>query len=81
MSAAQRDAALAAGQIAFSLSAWISQRFDLPVPNLPNLREEDPISAAGAVRNYWGIGSKPIPKLITLLEAKGIRVFYFGRKK
>lgn len=80
MSAAQRDAALAAGQIAFSLSAWISQRFDLPVPNLPNLREEDPISAAGAVRNYWGIGSKPIPKLITLLEAKGIRVFTLAEK-
>jgi Zn-dependent peptidase ImmA (M78 family)/transcriptional regulator with XRE-family HTH domain len=80
MSAAQRDAALAAGQIAFSLAEWINSRFDLPVPNLPNLREDDPISAAGSVRNYWGIGSKPIPKLLTLLEAKGVRVFTLAER-
>lgn len=80
MSAAQRDAALAAGQIAFSLTEWINQHFDLPTPDLPDLREDDPISAAGAVRNYWGIGVKPIPKLLTLLEAKGVRVFTLAER-
>jgi len=80
MSAAQRDAALAAGQIAFSFTEWITRRFDLPVPDLPDLREDDPISAAGAARNYWGIGVKPIPKLLTLLEAKGIRVFTLAER-
>lgn len=80
MSAAQRDAALAAGQIAFSLAEWINERFDLPVPDLPDLREDDPISAAGSVRNYWGIGYKPIPKLLTLLEAKGVRVFTLAER-
>jgi Zn-dependent peptidase ImmA (M78 family)/DNA-binding XRE family transcriptional regulator len=80
MSAAQRDAALAAGQIAFSLAEWINSRFDLPAPDLPNLRDDDPISAAGAVRNYWGIGYKPIPKLLTLLEAKGVRVFTLAER-
>lgn len=80
MSAAQRDAALAAGQIAFSLTEWINRRFDLPDHDLPNLREDDSISAAGSVRSYWGIGSKPIPKLLTLLEAKGVRVFTLAER-
>ncbi len=80
MSAAQRDAALAAGQLAFSLSEWTNRRFDLPLQDLPNLREDDPVSAAGSVRNYWGIGSKPIPKLLTLLEAKGVRVFTLAER-
>lgn len=80
MSAAQRDAALAAGQIAFSLTEWVNLRFKLPNHDLPDLREDDPISTAGAVRNYWGIGYKPIPKLLTLLEAKGIRVFTLAEK-
>jgi len=80
MSAAQRDAALAAGQIAFALTGWVNRNFALPTPDLPDLRDDDPISAAGAIRNYWGIGSKPIPKLITLLEAKGIRVFTLAER-
>lgn len=80
MSAAQRDAALAAGQIAFSVTEWVNHRFDLPKPDLPDLREDDPIAAAGAARNYWGIGVKPIPKLLTLFEAKGIRVFTLAEK-
>jgi Zn-dependent peptidase ImmA (M78 family)/DNA-binding XRE family transcriptional regulator len=80
MSAAQRDAALAAGQIAFSLTEWINRNFALPLTDLPDLRDDDPISAAGSVRNYWGIGSKPIPKLLTLLEAKGVRVFTLAEK-
>lgn len=80
MSAAQRDAALSAGEIAFAVTEWVDKRFSLPIPNLPDLRDDDPISAAEALREYWGIGAKPIPKLVPLLEAKGIRVFTLAEK-
>jgi len=75
MSAAQRDAALAAGQIALTLARWIDARFTLPKPDLPDLRDEEPDVAAQAARSYWGIGYSPIPDLVKLLEAKGVRVF------
>ena len=75
LTARQRDAALAAGTIAFSLDDWVTERFNLPAPDLLDLRDENPEAAAVALRNYWGIGSKPIPHMTKLLEAKGVRVF------
>jgi len=75
LTARQRDAALSAGAIAHLLDDWITDRFNLPEPDLLDLRNEDPESAAIALRRHWGIGSKPIPHLLKLLEAKGIRVF------
>jgi Zn-dependent peptidase ImmA (M78 family)/transcriptional regulator with XRE-family HTH domain len=39
MTAAQRDMALGAGSIALLLSEWIEQRFDLPEPDIPDLRD------------------------------------------
>lgn len=75
LSARQRDAALAAGAIAFELHDWVAERFTLPEPQLLDLRDEDPAAAAGALRSHWGIGTKPIGHLIKLLEAKGVRVF------
>lgn len=75
MTAKQRDSALSAGAIAHLLDDWVTARFNLPQPDLLDLRDEDPESAAIALRRHWGIGSKPIPHLIKLLEAKGIRVF------
>lgn len=71
----QRDAALAAGAIAHLLIDWVAERFNLPQPDLLDLRDEDPETAAIALRRHWGIGSKPIPQLIKLIEAKGVRVF------
>lgn len=71
----QRDAALAAGTIGFLLDEWVTARFNLPEPDLIDLRDEDPITAAGVLRGHWGIGSKPVPDMIKLLEAKGVRVF------
>lgn len=76
----QRDAALASGSIAFLLDDWISEKFNLPAQDLPNLRDESPAAAAAALRKYWGIGSKPIPHLLKLLEAKGIRIFSLSEK-
>ena len=75
MSAKERDAALAAGALACYFDDWISQRFNLPEPMLPDLRHENPISAASRLRSTWQLGSRPIPNLLKLLEAKGVRVF------
>jgi len=75
LTARQRDSALSAGAIAHLLDDWVTARFNLPQPNLLDLRDEDPETAAIALRRHWGIGSKPIPHLLKLLEAKGVRVF------
>jgi|SRR5580692_273932 Zn-dependent peptidase ImmA (M78 family)/DNA-binding XRE family transcriptional regulator len=75
MTSKQRDAAIAAGAIAFLLSDWLESEFDLPVPDLPDLREDSPETAALSLRHYWGIGERPIKNMIHLLELKGIRVF------
>jgi Zn-dependent peptidase ImmA (M78 family) len=76
MTAAERDAALSAGVIAFELLDWVKSRFELPSPDLPNLGDvRDPAQAARLVREHWGIGEKPIGHLIKLLESKGVRVF------
>jgi Zn-dependent peptidase ImmA (M78 family)/DNA-binding XRE family transcriptional regulator len=75
MSAANREAALAAGALAFLLIDWIERRFTLPASDLPELREEDPEAAAMTLRQHWGLGERPIRNMVHLLEAKGVRVF------
>jgi Zn-dependent peptidase ImmA (M78 family) len=75
MTAVERDAALAAGQIAFLIADWTTDRFDLPTPKLADLHLFDPESAARMIRQEWGLGETPIPNMIHLLEAKGVRVF------
>lgn len=75
MTARQQESAQAAGTIAFLLDDWVTSRLNLPRPDLLDLRHETPAAAATALRNHWGIGIKPIPHLLMLLEAKGVRVF------
>lgn len=75
MSAANREAALASGALAFLLNDWIERRFTLPAPDVPELREEDPAAAAMMLRQQWGLGERPIRNMVHLLEAKGVRVF------
>lgn len=75
MSAGERDAALAAGALAFELAAWIGARFDLPRPAIPDLRGSTPEAAAAAARAQWGLGELPVSNMVHLLEAKGVRVF------
>ena len=75
MTAAERDAALAAGQIAFLIADWVVERFDLPKAKLPDLHLFDPQQAAQMLRQEWGLGEKPISNMIQLLESKGVRVF------
>ncbi len=76
MSAKERDAALSAGGMAFLVSDWVAERFNLPEIDLLDLRfEKEPESAARSLRSYWGLGEKPISNVIKLLESKGVRVF------
>ena len=75
MSAANREAALASGALAFLLNDWIEKRLTLPAPDVPDLREEDPDAAAMALRQQWGLGERPVRNMVHLLEAKGVRVF------
>jgi Zn-dependent peptidase ImmA (M78 family) len=76
MSARERDAALAAGSLAFELIDWLAARFSLPTVEILDLgHEQDPGSAARMMRQFWSIGERPIGNMIKLLESKGIHVF------
>jgi Zn-dependent peptidase ImmA (M78 family)/DNA-binding XRE family transcriptional regulator len=75
MSAANREAALASGALAFLLNDWIESRFTLPSCAVSEVREESPEAAAMALRQHWELGERPIRNMVHLLEAKGVRVF------
>jgi len=75
MTAKQRDAAIAAGSVAFLVSDWVDREFDLPPPNLPDYAGATPEAAALSLRQYWALGAHPIKNMVHLLELHGIRVF------
>jgi Zn-dependent peptidase ImmA (M78 family) len=75
LTAMSRNAALAAGALAFELDDWIDERFELPKHALPQLNNHTPADAAQALRAYWGIGERPVANMINMLESHGIRVF------
>lgn len=70
-----RDAALAAGRISVEISAWCSENFRLPEPDLPTLDKHDPETAARIARESWGLGELPVSNAVHLLESHGVRVF------
>lgn len=76
MTAAERDASLAAGSLGVELYDWIGSRFDLPEADLIDLNKERsrPESAARLLRQHWGLGDRPIGNVLKLLESKGVRV-------
>lgn len=75
--ASDRERAVAGGEMALELSDWLRENFDLPAPDLPDLRHyrSDPEGAAIALRTRWGLGDKPIASMVHLLEYRGVRVF------
>lgn len=75
ISATKRDAALAAGAIAFEIAQWLDARYELPDAQLPDLRDYEPEVAADTLRAHWGIGQRPIGNMVHLLESVGVRVF------
>jgi Zn-dependent peptidase ImmA (M78 family)/DNA-binding XRE family transcriptional regulator len=76
LTAAKRDQALAAATLALDLHRWITERFRLPALDMPDhLSDEDPERAAQVMRMEWKLGEKPVPNMVHLLEAHGVRVF------
>jgi Zn-dependent peptidase ImmA (M78 family) len=76
MTARERDAALAAGELAYEMVDWVRAKFDLPKADLLDLSyANDPAGAARALRQRWAIGERPIGNMVKLLESKGVRVF------
>ncbi len=75
MTAKQRDAAIAAGSIAFVLSDWVDREFDLPDVDIPDYSNVDPEIAAESLRMHWRLGVQPIKNMLHLLELRGVRVF------
>jgi Zn-dependent peptidase ImmA (M78 family)/DNA-binding XRE family transcriptional regulator len=76
--APQRDAALAVGRLGIALNEWIETEFELPPNDIPDDIESglvSPADAAAVVRSRWGLGESPIPNMLHLLEAHGVRVF------
>jgi Zn-dependent peptidase ImmA (M78 family) len=75
MSAAIRDASLAAGALGFMVSDWVEERFTLPPIQVPDLHLYEPEAAARVLRTEWQLGERPISNMLHLLESKGVRVF------
>lgn len=75
LTARESGQARAAGTIAIALADWIDERFRLPSPDVPSYPGVDPETASMALRQYWGIGERPIRHMIRLVEANGVRVF------
>lgn len=73
-SAARRDAVLASASLAVEFFGVIESKFQLPPLDVATLDKHAPQEAAELVRNRWNLGDRPIPNMIHLLEAKGIRV-------
>jgi transcriptional regulator with XRE-family HTH domain len=75
MAAGHRDAALASGALAFLLNDWLESRFTLPVPGLPDLREEEPEAAAITLRQHWGLENDPLKTSCIFWNRKASRFF------
>lgn len=55
--------------------SFLNQYVDFPELDLPVFENElSPKEAARELRNYWGLGNKPIDNITQLLESKGILI-------
>lgn len=75
LTAGARDAAMAAGALAFEFDDWITERYELPNHSLCQIESRSPGELAAFLRATWGIGERPIGNMINLLEDHGVRVF------
>jgi Zn-dependent peptidase ImmA (M78 family)/DNA-binding XRE family transcriptional regulator len=75
LTAGARDAAIAAGALAFEFDDWVTERYELPDHCLLQTENISPVAAAAFLRAKWGIGQRPIGNMINLLESRGVRVF------
>lgn len=62
----------------WELSLALEKRVLLPEPNVPSLDDSSepmsPVEAAIALRDYWGLGTGPLPHLTLTMEHNGILV-------
>lgn len=56
-------------------SEWLAVHFDLPSVGIPDLGGTEPDLSAEAIRAAWGLGNRPAPNMVHLLESKGVLVF------
>jgi len=75
MTAGKRDQAIAAAAFALALADWIDLKFNVPAPDVPQLRGVDAETASAAVRASWNLGERPVANMIRTLEKHGVRVF------
>jgi len=73
--ASLRNRFISAAKMAIEINEWIETKLMLPEPDIPDLSNMDPETAAQVLRDQWGLGQKPISRVIPLVEAKGVRVF------
>ena len=76
-SARQRKSAIGHGRNALLFFHWITDHFMLPDNDLPDCAEESisPKQCAAVLRDEWGYGENPLPSMLNLAEAHGIRAF------
>jgi Zn-dependent peptidase ImmA (M78 family) len=75
LTAGVRDAAIAAGALAFEFDDWIAEKYELPNHSLIQIESRSPTESAAFLRAKWGIGERPIGNMVNLLESHGVRVF------
>lgn len=73
--ASQRDAASAAARIAMLVEELLVTQYKLPQLDIPTLPHLGPEESAERLRADWKLGDGPIPNIVHLLEAHGVRVF------
>ena len=78
--AAERESALAFGELALTVFAAVETRVDLPAPAVPDLvvsadlDGEEAAALARQAREVMGLGLGPIPNMVRLLEVHGVAV-------
>ncbi len=80
LTASKRDAAMAAGAIAFEFDDWVAGEYTRPQHDLIQADDVTPTTAAAQLRAHWGIGLRPISNAMNLLEAHGVRVFSLAKE-
>lgn len=75
VTARQRTTAIAAGSYAVCLDQWLDQHIARPEIDVPDLAGQSPEGAADSLRAAWGLGYRPLPNLVHLLESRGVRVY------
>lgn len=73
----QRKEAVGHGRNSLLLFRWIGEHFVLPKFDFPAEGDASlsPEAASSALRGVWGFGENPLPSMMKIAEAKGVRLF------